>query len=812
MSNPRVCFCSGLFFLLCLWLFFLVNPALAQKPRELRVGVYNYEPLIFYSPGQGAQGLYIDILEAVADNNNWKLNYVYGTWDQCMQRLESGEIDLLPNIAYTLERAKKFEFTEQFMYLDWGIIYTPNKSSIHTLFDLQGKSISVLKKSIYAEGLSKLLDQFDIQANFIELDQFSDVLAATESGKSDAGLVAQAFALKTAGNYNIAPTDIYCSPVKIRVAAKKHRLPEVIATLNHGFNILKNDKSSYYYQRLHYWTSRYNQKAIPSWLYYSIISGAILVLLLVSFVVALRKAVHLKTNELRESEKRLQRAIDNAPFPIMIHAEDGEVLQLSKAWCKLSGYRPDEIPTVKYWVRLACSENIDVILKHIDRLYHAKSPQENGEVRITAKDGRQLIWDFSSAPLGKLLDNRQLVITMAMDITRRKQAQENQLQLEQQMLHTQKLESLGVLAGGIAHDFNNILTSVLGHTELAQRRLANESPATRHLAQIKTAASKAADLANQMLAYSGKGKFVVEPLDLNLLIEEMMHMLNVSISKGTVLRYDFAQHLPTIEADATQIRQVIMNLVINASEAIGEKSGTIAIVTGVIDCNSDYLKDVWLDEGLPEGLYTFVEVADTGCGMDQNTRTRIFDPFFSTKFTGRGLGMAAVIGIIRSHKGAIKVYSEVGKGTTIKILFPSSTLPAALFNKDQVEDNWQGDGTVLMVDDEETVRGIGKSMLQELGFDVISAVDGKAAVSLYKERKKDIKFVLMDLTMPHMNGEEAFRELRMINPQVKVIIASGYNEQEVTRKFAGKGLSGFLQKPYELSSLSRLVRQLVGND
>ncbi|MBT0663613.1 response regulator [Geobacter pelophilus] len=393
--------------------------------------------------------------------------------------------------------------------------------------------------------------------------------------------------------------------------------------------------------------------------------------------------------------------------------------------------------------------------------------------------------------------NRQL----EHEITTRKQAEHERNKLENKMQQTQKLESLGVLAGGIAHDFNNILTSIVGNTDLAMAHLSPESPVREKLVSIEKAATRAADLAQQMLAYSGKGKFVVESIDLNRLVEEMGHMLEVSISKKAVLRYNLARSLPAVKADATQVRQIVMNLVINASEAIGDRSGVIAISTGSLECTESYLKDVWLADPLPEGQYVFIEVADTGCGMDKETLARIFDPFFTTKFTGRGLGMAAVLGIIRGHHGAIKVYSEPGKGSNFKILLQASEQPAELCGQDPaINDTWKGSGTVLLVDDEETVRDIGSEMLQELGFKVVTATDGQEALDIYASRP-DIVLVLLDLTMPHMDGEQCFRELRLLNPNVRVVISSGYSELEVTQKFAGKGLAGFVQKPYRLAAL-----------
>jgi PAS domain S-box-containing protein len=392
-----------------------------------------------------------------------------------------------------------------------------------------------------------------------------------------------------------------------------------------------------------------------------------------------------------------------------------------------------------------------------------------------------------------------------LDITEFKHAQEERLHLEKQLLHTQKLESLGILAGGIAHDFNNILMAIMGNAELALMRINKESPVVDNLNAIEHASARAADLATQMLAYSGKGSFVIENLNLNRLIEDMLQILEVSISKKAVLRLNLSSYLPLVEADATQIRQIVMNLVINASEAIGGRSGFITVTTSSMELNKSYLRKFRKDWDIGEGLYVCLEVSDTGCGMDDETMKKIFDPFFTTKFTGRGLGMAAVQGIVRGHKGAINVDSKPNKGTSFKLLLPASGNLAEVSTNDNHQVNWRGEGKVLLVDDEEIVRSIGIEMLKELGYDVIIANDGKEALEVFKATP-DISFVILDLTMPHMDGEQCFHELQKIKPDIKVIISSGFSELEISQKFAGLGLAGVIQKPYKLSVLKESLQ------
>lgn len=405
------------------------------------------------------------------------------------------------------------------------------------------------------------------------------------------------------------------------------------------------------------------------------------------------------------------------------------------------------------------------------------------------------------------------IIESCRDITERKKTEEERLDLQRQILHTQKLESLGVLAGGIAHDFNNILMAILGNADLALQDLSTANPAYSNVKEIETASIRAADLARQMLAYSGKGQFLIERINLNEAVQEMTHMLEVSITKKAVIKYHLSDNLPLIDADATQIRQIIMNLVLNASDAIDRISGVISITTGAMDCDSKYLASAYIDESLPEGQYAYVEVTDTGSGMNEETLEKLFDPFFSTKFAGRGLGMSAVLGIIRGHRGAIKVYSEPGSGTSIKVLFPTCADSDELMEPDRegIREKWTCTGTVLLVDDEESILSIGKQMLERIGFDVLTALDGREALNQFREYSDVIDLVILDLTMPHLDGVETFREFRRVQSDVRVLISSGYNEQDVSQRFSGESLAGFLQKPYVLSELEAKIKEILAN-
>jgi signal transduction histidine kinase len=523
-------------------------------------------------------------------------------------------------------------------------------------------------------------------------------------------------------------------------------------------------------------------------------------------------------NELKVSHQKLQDIIEFLPDATFVIDADKRVIAWNQAMAQMTGIGKQELlgkgdyayGTPFYGSpQPALIDFIDDDTNEFGARYQYIERKGNTLFAETFLPGFRggagiHIW-VTASPIFDHDGNRVGAIESVRDITDRKRADEERQRFEQQLLHTQKLESLGVLAGGIAHDFNNILMAILGNADLALMRINPESPAVSNLRRIEQAAVSAADLAKQMLAYSGKGKFIIEQIDCNNLLEDMLHMLEVSISKKAVLHFNLKRPLPRVECDATQIHQVIMNLVINASEAIGDTSGVIAVSTGQIQCDRRYLKDAWLNDSMEEGLYVSIEVSDTGCGMDKDTLEKIFDPFFTTKFTGRGLGMAAVLGIVRGHKGAIRVYSESGKGTSFKILLPASE--KVVINSENETDQCSGAarGTVLLVDDEDTLRDIGTEMLKELGYDVVTANDGRDALAVYSANR-DIDLVILDLTMPHLDGEACFRELRLIKPDVKVIISSGFSEQDVSQKFAGRGLAGFIQKPYRLSRLKEAIR------
>lgn len=437
------------------------------------------------------------------------------------------------------------------------------------------------------------------------------------------------------------------------------------------------------------------------------------------------------------------------------------------------------------------------------------------EAEVCSRDGKRTPVVISSSVVN--IGDRVIVQGLFHDITRRRQDEQQRLEMERRLLHAQKLESLGIMAGGIAHDFNNLLMAILGNLDVALTELPPVAAARASIEQAIQAARRAADLTRQMLAYSGKGRFMVKGINLNDMITENAHLFKAVIPKTVTFSTHLDHGLPPIMADPGQVQQIIMNLLTNAAESMGEAGGLVTLTTAETTCDDHFLEQSMLQEKPAAGRFVCLEVTDTGCGMDEETKQRLFDPFFTTKFTGRGLGMSAVSGIVRGHGGAIVVDSEAGKGTTVRVLFPvaATEQPAAAAGADvPAAPSGQARpamaGAVLVVDDEEMIQRLGKTMVERCGFQALTAADGLEAVAVFQEHVEEIVCVLLDLTMPRMNGVDAFKEMRRIRPGVKVILSSGYNEQEAIQQFAIQGLAGFIQKPYRLQNLRAELERVVG--
>ena len=513
--------------------------------------------------------------------------------------------------------------------------------------------------------------------------------------------------------------------------------------------------------------------------------------------------------ELERERGRYQQLFHFAPDAYLLTNLRGIVREANRSAAQLFGTEPERM-IGKPIARYVAKEDRDRVNAEIAR-WQTEPAAQTLEVRLQpqsapAFDAMVALSVARGGPEDKAVGFRWLIRDISAhrqltdELRGREEAARREAQAsEASARHVQKLESIGVLAGGIAHDFNNLLHVVLGNADLARLHIPDDSEAREHLDEVVRATQRAAELTQQLLAYSGRGEVENLHLDLSSEVREMATLLRTAISKQATLVWDLTDDLPAVCGDPAQIRQVVMNLITNASDALGEAPGTITLRTGTDAEGSE--------NGIP---LVFLEVADTGCGMDSSTLQRIFDPFFSTKFTGRGLGLAAVMGIVESHHGRVRIKTAPGEGSTFRVTFLGVDESADKAPRRNSRVGWRGQGTVLVVEDEEGVREVVSRMLQRLGFQVLEAGDGIEALEVIEQHDGILTAVLLDLSMPRMAGQETLFHLRERTPDLPIVLMSGYTEQEVAAKVLSttSGAVGFLQKPFLPDDLSRMLRHV----
>jgi PAS domain S-box-containing protein len=524
--------------------------------------------------------------------------------------------------------------------------------------------------------------------------------------------------------------------------------------------------------------------------------------LLLTIQRAFEKQTTLK--QLRDSEERFRTAIINAPYQIMIHAEGGEVLQISKSWTEITGYTHEDIPTVYEWAKrthgqIALDEEAINTINAVYKL-RGRDRQDHGIWPIITKSGEKRYWDFSTTPLDALTDGRNTVITMAVDVTEKRI-------LEKRLQQAQKMESIGDLAGGIAHDFNNLLFPILGMAELLLEDLPEDSREYENAYEIFVAGQRAGDLVKQILTFSRQSEHKMIPIRVQNVLKEVVKLCRSTIPTNIEIHENIQRNCGLVMADPTQVHQIAMNLITNAFHAVEEKNGVIDIELKEISLNKNELPDSVL---LP-GQYIRLSVSDNGIGMTQSTINKIFEPYFTTKKQGKGtgLGLAVVYGIVKEHKGDIKAYSEVGKGSTLNIYLPLMKEATEIVTADQVADIETGTERILLVDDDKSVAKLESKMLSRLGYQVTKKTKSPEALTIFKMNPEDFDLVITDMTMPDMTGDQLAKEILSIKPDTPIIICTGFSERINKKQAQIIGVKGFLMKPVVKSDMAQMVRKVL---
>lgn len=797
---------------------------LSHKSEIVFVGEKNYPPFEFIQKNGSYSGMSIELLRWIATETGFNIDFIPVEHGEMQRHVFEGKADAVAGLFESPERKKNFIMTDPYFIIPGTIFIKAERPDIKNAYDLQEKRI-VLMIEDYAE---EWLMQHNIKGEIIFSADFSIASQTVINGNADALIgdeQAVLYFLYSGGKRNllkkITPPLYYGRDC---IAVSKNS-PILASILNKGIKyadktgILKKISNKWLGVPVETGESFFKKFGFTI---LAVVSSLLIIILAAFFwIILLRREVARRTadlkleiNKLTDTEKELTDAViryrgiyENTPDSIFwIREEDGSffIENVNPAHKKNTGIGNEEVQGKNIEEILPPELSVPVVKHYTGCIRDEKPVSYEEEVSLAGEN--KIFWTLL-VPIMDEHGRYSRIVGFSRDVT-------SSRHVERAVRHTQKLESLGVLAGGIAHDFNNLLSAIMGNIDLTIHNLPKEGSGQKYLESALLASKRAADLCSQLLAYSGKGISEFKKVDLNSVINEMMSILEVSVSKKTIFEINILQNIPMICADPSQIRQIVMNLVINASEALGESGGIVNLSTGSGYFKKGELSAIWTGEYPDEGLYAWVTVRDSGCGMNEETLTHLFDPFFTTKFTGRGLGLSAILGIVRGHKGTISVKSSPGAGSAFTVFFPAGNTDEEPQADDDEKVNSTFTGSFAMVvDDEEGVRNVARSMLQLSGFNVITSCDGLDALeklsAITSETSKNPDIILLDLTMPHMDGSETFRKIIELSPESRIILMSGYSEYDVSKKFADAGIAGFLQKPFQLQDLRKKISEVL---
>ncbi len=774
------------------------------RTREVRVGLYENEPKIFTSSTGHPAGIFVGILAEIARRENWQLTYVPCEWSEGLAALEEGRIDLMPDVAFSPERARTLDFHEEEVVSSWSELYVRKNTPFRSLSDLNGRRLALLKGSIQQPYVLQMITGFGYTVSIVETHSYEEAFTLVSNGAVDAAVANHFYGDYYYQHYGLAQTAILFNPVSLYFATAHGANHDLLEAIDRDLRLMKSEPGSVYYKELASWMERPPQVMVPRYLFWII--GGIAGSLALAFVVILllRTQVRIRTRHLvlanetlRESEEKFRRLFQNhLAVKLIIDPADGTIVEANAAATRFYGWPEEQLRRMR--------------MQDIDAVSPEQGQAEMERIRATQGvrfEGRHRLADGSIRDVEVFsstieMQGRTFLHSIVHDITEHRK-------LEEQYRQAQKMEYVGRLAGGVAHDFNNILSVILGYTELALAKVDASEPLYADLREILNAARRSSDITRQLLAFARKQTISPRVLDVNEAVEGMRKMLQRLIGEDIHLGWLPEPGLWPVKLDPSQIEQIVVNLCVNARDAIAGV-GRVTIETHMVTCDEAQCAD---GAATVPGEFVLLTVNDDGCGMDKETVDHIFEPFFTTKDVNRGtgLGLATVYGIVKQNNGFIKVYSEPGKGTTFEIYLPrhegevettTAGVPAEIpTSKGEV---------VLLVDDDSAVMRLSRRVLERLGYQVLTAATPAEALHLARdERAGDVHLLITDVVMPGMSGRALADQLLTLYPDIRVLFMSGYTPDVIARRGVLNEGVHFVQKPCSMMELGAKVREIL---
>jgi PAS domain S-box-containing protein len=792
-------------------------PVAAGAGDTLRVGIYDNNPLVFRDAGGQPRGIFIDLLEAIAERRALDFEYVHGSFSDGLAGLEEGTLDLMAAIAYSEGRARRYDFTYETVMTNWGEIYAADGAAIESILDLEGRRIGVKHGDIHFEALRRLTGEFGIDCRFIEGDGFEMVFEMLAEDFVPLGVVNHLFGRQKRDQYGVAATSVIFNPIEVKYAVPKGRHSDLLYTIDNELARLKKTPGSAYHRSLERWMMAAGETTMPPWVVYLALFSLLVLLMLLCGNLILRHRVNARTRELSQANERLEAEIQvrrmaeeelRKTEKVVAASSDamalldpqGVFLTVNAAFLEMLGKGRQAV----IGHRLADvydADFLDAIL-----MPQLKSCLEGQMVRCQTawphlgEAADEIEVEFTCSPYFNQEGRLSGMVLNIRDVT------ENQ-KLAAQLKQAQKMEAIGTLAGGVAHDLNNILSGLVGYPDILLMDLPADSPHRQAVEVIKSSGERAAAIVQDLLTLARRGVDQREAVDFNAIIREFLespenrHIHN--LHPRVTYRVDLAPAPLTLTGSKVHLSKTVMNLVANAAEAMPE-GGVLHLSTRFA---SELQEPVTTAKPSDAG-YLFFEVSDTGTGIAPEDRERIFEPFYTRKVMGRsgtGLGMAVVWGAVTDHDGQIQVESQPGEGTRFSIQLPLSA-DAAPAHAPRMENLPTGNGEhILVVDDEQEQRHLATELLSRIGYTVTTAASGEMALEKLAARSFDL--VVLDMIMSGgMDGLDTYQAIRSLRPDQKAIIVSGFSESERVKAAQLLGAGAYLRKPYTVEKLAETIR------
>ncbi|BCS96279.1 hypothetical protein DSLASN_19110 [Desulfoluna limicola] len=831
--------------------------------QSVRVGIFQNDPLVFQDEGGTPRGIYVDLLKEIAKKEKWSLTYVPGSWNDGLDNLRTGRIDVMTSITHTAERDAYMDFSRENVLMMWGLVYVGTHVDVQNLLDMQGLRVAVLKGGINGINFKNLVDTFKVSCDLISVSTYAEVFECISSGRCDAGVLNNVYGKAHEAMYDVSLSPIMFNPFSLVFAVPEGTNDDLVTVLDSTIASWKKDKGSFYYVTLEKWYGNVGapESHVPPWVFYLSVGGVLVLAFLFVWMRILNHQVTVRTGDLEQANAHLRNEISERRYaeealrvinrryhalfqdsPVPLWEEDFSELYARLECLKEKGVsdfrayfsdNPSELQACVQKVgildvnqatlnlhqatakeellgnlgKLFTESSLEVFVEEVVALAAGKAEYESeAEVKTLSGEVRQIY-------LRLKIDYEQhgsvrgLLATL--DITERKRGEAEREKLKNQLLHAQKMESVGRLAGGVAHDYNNALSVIMGFTELAMEHVDSNEPLQEHLEEVFKAAKRATDITRQLLAFARKQAIAPMPIDLNRNIGGMLKMLRRLIGEDIELTWRPGEELWPVKMDPTQLDQILANLCVNARDAI-EGTGKVTIETGKMTLGDVYSNT---HAGFVPGEYVVLIVSDNGSGIEKEILDHIFEPFFTTKEVdeGTGLGLATVYGIVKQNRGFVNVYSELGRGTTIRIYLPRHS-DVAVKPEARVPARApvaHGE-TILLVEDDLAILKLTKKILTGLGYTVLTAGKPEEALKQAEMHSGEIHLLVTDVIMPGMNGRELAGQLLRFCPKVSALYMSGYTANVIAHHGVLEKGVHFIQKPFSKMGLASAIRSALG--